>query len=284
MTKISQESLFDRVQRLENKAREVRMHIVDMVYKAQSGHPGGALSATDFVTALYFDQMQVDPQNPLWEKRDRFILSKGHACPVLYACLALKGYFPIKELDTLRKFKSILQGHPVKQKTPGVDMTTGSLGHGLSIGVGMALNARLAKEDYFTYVVIGDGELDEGQNWEAAASAAKFGLNHLVAIVDRNRLQMDGFTDDIMPMNCIEEKFRAFNWDVLEMNGHNMLDVLLTLEKVRLAQGSKPVCIVANTIKGKGISYMENVREWHGKAPNEEEYALAMQEIGGTNS
>lgn len=284
MTKISQESLFDRVQRLENKAREVRMHIVDMVYKAQSGHPGGALSATDFVTALYFDQMQVDPQNPLWEKRDRFILSKGHACPVLYACLALKGYFPIKELDTLRKFKSILQGHPVKQKTPGVDMTTGSLGHGLSIGVGMALNARLAKEDYFTYVVIGDGELDEGQNWEAAASAAKFGLNHLVAIVDRNRLQMDGFTDDIMPMNCIEEKFRAFNWDVLEMNGHNMLDVLLTLEKVRLAQGSKPVCIVANTIKGKGVSYMENVREWHGKAPNEEEYALAMQEIGGTNS
>lgn len=281
MTNTSQEILSTRILKLEDKAREVRAHIVDMIYKAQSGHPGGALSATDILTALYFDQMQVDPKNPLWAKRDRFILSKGHACPVLYSCLALKGYFPMKELDTLRKFNSILQGHPVKQKTPGVDMTTGSLGHGLSIGLGMALNGRMAKEDYFTYVVIGDGELDEGQNWEAAACAAKFGLNHLVAIIDRNRLQMDGFTDDIMPMNSIAAKFRAFNWDVLEMNGHNMLDIVLTLDKVRLAQGNKPVCIVANTVKGKGVSYMENIREWHGKAPNDQEYAQAMKELGG---
>jgi len=281
MTNTSQEILSTRILKLEDKAREVRTHIVDMIYKAQSGHPGGALSATDILTALYFDQMQVDPKNPLWAKRDRFILSKGHACPVLYSCLALKGYFPMKELDTLRKFNSILQGHPVKQKTPGVDMTTGSLGHSLSIGLGMALNGRMAKEDYFTYVVIGDGELDEGQNWEAAACAAKFGLNHLVAIIDRNRLQMDGFTDDIMPMNSIAAKFRAFNWDVMEMNGHNMLDIVLTLDKVRLAQGNKPVCIVANTVKGKGVSYMENIREWHGKAPNDQEYAQAMKELGG---
>jgi len=284
MAKISQEPFSDRIVRLESKAREVRIHIIDMIYKAQSGHPGGALSAADILTALYFDQMQVDPKNPLWAKRDRFILSKGHACPVLYACLALKGYFPMKELDTLRKFNSILQGHPVKQKTPGVDMTTGSLGHGLSIGLGMALNGRIAEEDYFTYVLIGDGELDEGQNWEAAASAAKFGLNHLVAIIDRNRLQMDGFTDDIMPMNSIADKFRAFNWDVLEMDGHSMHDIVLTLEKARLARGNKPVCIVANTIKGKGVSYMENVRQWHGQAPNEQEFALAMEELGGTNS
>ncbi len=207
-----------------------------MVYKAQSGHPGGALSATDFVTALYFDLMRIDPKNPSWEDRDRFVLSKGHACPVQYAALALKGYYPIKELDTLRRFDSILQGHPVKQKTPGIDMTTGSLGHGLSLGVGMALEGKMTHKDFFTYVVIGDGELNEGQNWEAATAAAKFSLTNLIAIIDRNRLQMDGFTEEIMPMGSISDKFRAFGWDVLEMNGHNMLDIILTLEKQDLVK------------------------------------------------
>jgi transketolase len=269
---------------LEAEAKNVRFHIVDMVYKAQSGHPGGALSATDFVTALYFDLMRIDPKNPSWEDRDRFVLSKGHACPVQYAALALKGYYPIKELDTLRRFDSILQGHPVKQKTPGIDMTTGSLGHGLSLGVGMALEGKMTHKDFFTYVVIGDGELNEGQNWEAAAATAKFSLTNLIAIIDRNRLQMDGFTEEIMPMGSISDKFRAFGWDVLEMNGHNMLDIILTLEKARLGEAHKPVCIVANTVKGKGVSYMENVRQWHGKAPNEQEYKQAIFEIKGTEA
>ncbi len=279
---ISNEPMNERIARLEAQAKEVRFHIIDMIYKAQSGHPGGALSATDIVTALYFDLMRIDPKHPCWEDRDRFVLSKGHACPVQYACLALKGYFPLAELDTLRKFDSILQGHPVKQKTPGIDMTTGSLGHGLSLGVGMALQARMTGKDFLTYVVIGDGELDEGQNWEAAAAAAKFGLHNLVAIIDRNRLQMDGFTDDIMPMGPIEDKFRAFGWSVLHMNGHNMLDIVLTLEKARLGEADKPVCIVADTVKGKGVSFMENVRQWHGKAPNAPEYEQAIREIRGT--
>ncbi|NCC47411.1 MAG: transketolase, partial [Bacteroidia bacterium] len=257
----------ERITRLEEKAKEVRFHIIDMIYKAQSGHPGGALSATDIVTALYFDFMRIDPKNPMWEDRDRFILSKGHACPVQYACLALKGYFPMKELNTLRTFDSILQGHPVKQKTPGIDMTTGSLGHGLSLGVGMALQAHMTNKDFFTYVLIGDGELNEGQNWEAAAAASKFSLNNLIAIIDRNRLQMDGFTDEIMPMGVIGDKFKSFGWDVLEMDGHDMFDLVLTIEKARLKHSNKPVCIVANTVKGKGVSFMENIRQWHGKAP-----------------
>nr|WP_321305670.1 transketolase [uncultured Sphaerochaeta sp.] len=284
MRQISNEPMNSRIERLEAEAKNVRFHIVDMIYKAQSGHPGGAFSATDIVTALYFDFMRVDPNNPSWEDRDRFVLSKGHACPVQYACLALKGYFPIAELDTLRKFDSILQGHPVKQKTPGIDMTTGSLGHGLSIGVGMALEGKLSQKDFFTYVVIGDGELNEGQNWEAAAAAAKFSLHNLIAIIDRNRLQMDGFTDEIMPMGSISDKFRSFGWEVLEMDGHNMLDIVLTLEKARLMQRNKPICIVAQTIKGKGVSFMENIREWHGKAPNEQEYKQAILEIKGTEA
>jgi transketolase len=284
MRQISNEPMNNRISRLEAEAKKVRFHIVDMVYKAQSGHPGGALSATDFVTALYFDLMRIDPKNPSWEDRDRFVLSKGHACPVQYAALALKGYYPIKELDTLRRFDSILQGHPVKQKTPGIDMTTGSLGHGLSLGVGMALEGKMTHKDFFTYVVIGDGELNEGQNWEAAAATAKFSLTNLIAIIDRNRLQMDGFTEEIMPMGSISDKFRAFGWDVLEMNGHNMLDIILTLEKARLGEAHKPVCIVANTVKGKGVSYMENVRQWHGKAPNEQEYKQAIFEIKGTEA
>lgn len=267
-----------RVAFLEEKAKEVRYRIVDMVYKAQSGHPGGALSAADFMTALYFDLLNVDPKNPRWPERDRVILSKGHTCPVWYACLALRGYFPMEALDTLRQFESILQGHPDMIKTPGVDMTTGSLGQGLSCGVGMALEGRMLKKNYKVYVILGDGELNEGQIWEAAASAAKFKLNNLVAIVDRNRLQMDGWTCDIMPMEPIDKKFEAFNWTVAHMNGHDMTEVLSTLEKTK-AQIESPVCVIADTVKGKGVSYMEDERVWHGRCPCCEEYEQAVEEI-----
>ncbi len=269
-----------RVQYLQKQAREVRWYIIDMIYTAQSGHPGSSLSAVEIMVALYFDLARLDPKNPGWPDRDRIILSKGHGCPVWYACLALRGYFPLEELKTLRKFESILQGHPDKLKTPGIDMTTGSLGQGLSIGVGMSLEARLVKKDYNVYVVLGDGELDEGQIWEAAASAAKYSLDNLIAIVDRNRLQMDGFCEEVMPMEPIDKKFEAFNWKTMRIDGHNMKEVLSALEEAKAFRG-QPVCIVADTVKGKGVSYMENVRVWHGKVPNRDEYEIAMKEIMG---
>ena len=272
------QNLNQRVQRLREKSKEVRLKIIDMIYKAHSGHPGGALSAADIMTALYFDVLKIDPKNPHWPERDCFILSKGHACPVWYACLSLRGYFPKKELDTLRKFESILQGHPDMKKTPGVDMTTGSLGQGLSLGVGMALEGKLVKKNYHVYVILGDGEINEGQVWEAAASASKYKLDNLIAIVDKNKLQMDGYTDNIMPMDSIRKKFEAFNWYVMEINGHDMKEILLNLDKAKQIK-YKPVCIVANTIKGKGVSYMENIRKWHGKAPNQQEYKIAIKEI-----
>lgn len=271
----------ERIAYLKETAREVRMRIVDMIFKAQSGHPGGALSATDIVTALYFDILKIDPKNPGWKERDRFVLSKGHACPVWYASLAMKGYFPLEELDTLRRFESILQGHPDKNKTPGVDMTTGSLGQGLSMGVGMALESRMSKIPFNVYVMIGDGELQEGQNWEAAASAAKFGLDNLVAIIDANRLQMDGFTSEVMPMDPIDKKFQAFNWDTMEIDGHDMSQIVEALEKARDNSSGRPLCIIARTVKGKGVSFMEDVREWHGKAPNEAELQQALSELRG---
>jgi len=271
-------SLDERVRYLREKAREVRYHIIDMIYTAQSGHPGGALSATEIMTALYFDLARIDPSRPRWTDRDRIILSKGHACPVWYACLALRGYFPLEELKTLRQFESTLQGHPDKLKTPGIDMTTGSLGQGLSLGVGMALEARLTKKDYTVYVVLGDGELGEGQNWEAAASAAKYKLGNLIAIVDRNRLQMDGLTADVMPMEPIDKKFEAFGWQAKRIDGHNLKEVLTSIEEAKAVQ-NKPVCIIAETVKGKGVSFMENIRVWHGKPPDNEQYDQAIREI-----
>jgi transketolase len=251
-----------------------------MIYIAQSGHPGGALSAADIVTALYFDLMKLDPPDPHWPDRDRFVLSKGHACPVWYACLALKGFFPMAELSTLRKFESILQGHPDMKKTPGVDMTTGSLGQGLSCGVGMALEGKMLKKDYRIYVMLGDGEINEGQVWESASQAAKFKLDNLIAIIDKNNLQMDGYTHEVLPMDPIDKKFEAFNWHVLRMDGHDMKQILATFENAHALRG-KPVCIIADTVKGKGVSYMEDVRAWHGKVPTEEQYELALQEIEG---
>ena len=271
-----EKTLDKRTKYLREVAQEVRLNIIDMIYTAQSGHPGGALSAADIITALYFDIMKLDTKNPKWSDRDRFILSKGHACPVWYACLAMKGFFPMEELKTLRKINSILQGHPDKLKTPGVDMTTGSLGQGLSLGVGMALEGKLVKKDFHIFVVLGDGELNEGMIWEAAASAHKYHLDNLVAIVDLNHLQMDGFTEEVMPMEPIDKKFESFNWEVMTIDGHNMEEILLALEKAKTIKG-KPICIIANTVKGKCVDFMENIREWHGMAPNEKQYKKAIE-------
>ena len=275
-------TLDERAAFLAEKAREVRSRVIDMIYKAKSGHPGGALSAADIVTALYFDILRVDPADPRRPDRDRFLLSKGHACPVLYACLAMRGYFGLEHLDTLRQCGSILQGHPI-QKTPGIDMTTGSLGHGLSIGLGMALEGQLRKRDYHVFVLLGDGEINEGLVWEAAMAAAKYKTDRLIAIVDRNRLQMDGCCDEVMPMGDIAAKFKAFGWKTFEIDGHDMAQILRTVEKARRVRG-RPTCIVANTVKGKGVSYMEDRFEWHGKCPNADELACAMKEIWGEDS
>jgi transketolase len=269
----------ERAGRLREKAREVRLHILDMIHTAQSGHPGGSLSAADFLTALYFEFLNIRPEEPRWPDRDRLILSKGHACPVLYACLALRGFFPVEHLKTLRRFESILQGHPII-KTPGVDMSTGSLGHGLAVAVGIALDGRLRGKDYRTWAVLGDGELNEGSVWEAAAAAAKYRLERLAAIVDRNGLQNDGFTAEIMPMEPIADKWRAFGWQVLEMDGHDMGEVVRTLEAARGLRGA-PVCIVARTVKGKGVSFMENRPNWHGKPPDDAQYRQAVRELAG---
>ena len=281
MEDTSRLALRSRVERLEALAREIRYHVVDMVHDAQSGHCGGSLSAADFVTALYFDFLKLDPKNPRWEDRDRFVLSKGHACPVWYAALALRGYFPVEELRTLRRNDSRLQGHPVATYLPGIDVTAGSLGLGFGQAVGLALEGKLLKKDYRVFAVLGDGELNEGVVWEASLAAAKFRLDNLIAIVDRNKLQNDGTSDEIMPMDPIDAKFRAFNWEVLTMDGHDMSEVLLTLEKAKNLKNDKPVCVIAKTIKGKGVSFMENKREWHGKPPSDEQYAQAVKEIRG---
>lgn len=270
----------ERIQELQKIARKMRFHIVDMVYKAQSGHCGGSLSATDIVTALYFEIMNIDPSNPKWPLRDRFVLSKGHACPVQYAALAMRGFFPIEELDTLRKLHSRLQGHPVAGKLPGIEVTSGSLGVGFCEAVGLGLEARLEKSNWHVWALLGDGELNEGAIWEAAQAASKFSLDNLTAIVDRNGLQNDGFCDDVMPMDSIPEKFRAFGWETIEINGHDMAQVLKALKKAKSVH-SKPCCIIAKTIKGKGVSFMENKRDWHGKTPNDEQYRQAVRELQG---
>lgn len=266
---------------LKVKAQQVRESILRMVYAANSGHCGGSLSAADLVTALYFHIMRVNPQDPNWEDRDRFILSKGHACPVIYAALALRGYFPQEELGTLRAINSRLQGHPDMRKTPGLDATTGSLGQGLSLGVGMALAAKIGGKGYRVYVLMGDGETNEGQIWEAAACAAKYGLNNLVGIVDANGLQNDGPTDAIMPMQPLAEKWRAFGWNVLEIDGHDMEQIVTALEQANESNQGKPTAIIAKTVKGKGVSFMENVVEWHSGAPTDAQLEQALDEIWG---
>lgn len=274
MTKINNA----RVLELKKKAKEIRVEIIKMIYKSQSGHPGGSLSAADIVTALYFEILNIDPNRPNWEERDRFILSKGHACPVWYVCLAEKGFFPKENLAKLRKIGGILQGHPDMCKVPGLDMTTGSLGQGLSAGVGMALGAKTKGLQFKTYVMLGDGEINEGQVWEAAMSANKFKLNNLIAMIDYNNLQLDGQCNEVMPIEPLADKWQSFGWDVKEIDGHNMHEILTVFYDLKKQQ-ENPTIIIAHTIKGKGVSYMENQLNWHGKAPNEEQFQQAMKEL-----
>jgi len=266
------------VEELEKMAVIIRCDIIDMICTAAAGHPGGSLSAADVVTALYFRIMRLDPQNPDWPDRDRFILSKGHACPVWYAALAERGYFDKSHLKTLRQMGSILQGHPDMRKTPGIDMTAGSLGHGLSAGLGMALSGKLQQKDYHVFVIIGDGESQEGSIWEASMAAPNFKLDNLTAILDYNHLQNDYRVDDIMPIHPAVDKWQAFGWHVLDIDGHDMTQVVAALEEAKSHKGT-PTMIVANTVKGKGVSYMENVCEWHGRAPCQEEADQALEEL-----
>jgi transketolase len=273
-----------RVARLERIAKVMRRNVVDMVYIAQSGHIGGAFSAADIVTALYFDLMNIDPANPRWADRDRFVLSKGHACPIWYSALALRGFFPVDELKTLRKNDSRLQGHPIATYLPGLDASAGSLGLGFAQAVGIAMEAKFMARDYRVYVMLGDGEINEGVVWETSLAAAKYKLDNLVAIVDVNNLQLDGTLAEVMPTEPMDAKFRAFGFDVLAMDGHDMADVLMTLSKARGTHGGKPVCVLAHTVKGKGVSFMEHQVDWHGKAPNDEQYKKACAELEGAEA
>ena len=267
------------IAQLKNTCIDLKKHVIEMVYKAQSGHPGGSLSVAEFVTACYFDQMNVDPANPKWEDRDRFILSKGHVCPAQYAALAMKGFFPMEVLDTLRKEGSILQGHPDMKKCPGIDISTGSLGQGLACGVGMAIAAKRDNKDYFVYVAVGDGECQEGEIWEAAQTAHKYKLDNLVVFVDNNNLQIDGTCDEVMPNIDLGKKFAAFGFDTYEIDGNDMEQMVAALKLARVVRNGKPKCIFGQTVKGKGVSYMENQCGWHGIAPNEEQYKIAMKEL-----
>ncbi len=266
------------VNTLKEKAKQVRLELLKMIHTAQSGHPGGSLSATDFMTVLYFNELNLRPEEPNWPQRDRFVLSKGHVCPVLYTCLAMRGYFDISELATLRKEGSILQGHPDMKRCPGVDISTGSLGQGISVAVGMAIAGKRDENDYRVFTLLGDGETNEGQVWEAAACASKYQLDNLVVIVDNNNLQNDGDCDTVMPTLDLAKKFEAFGFETYSIDGHDMEQILDTFEKAKINNG-KPKCIVGKTVKGKGVSFMENVVSWHGVAPNDEEYNKAVQDI-----
>lgn len=266
------------VENVAEKARLIRRDIIRMLGQAGSGHTGGSLSAADMIACLYFWEMNIDPTNPHWEERDRFVLSKGHAAPVLYAALAEKGFFPGEKLDSLRKLGSPLQGHPDMRKLPGVEASTGSLGQGISWAVGMALAARMDAKNYRVYAMLGDGELEEGLVWEAAMAAGHYKLDQLVALVDYNGLQIDGPISEVMSPEPISNKFRAFNWEVIEINGHDVQEIMEAFTKARQIKG-KPVAIVAHTVKGKGCTFMENRVEWHGTAPNQEQVEKALAEL-----
>lgn len=264
---------------LQMTAKRLRGDILKMIFAAQSGHPGGSLSVIDLLTTLYFGGfLKYDATNPHWEGRDYFVLSKGHASPAFYAVLAEAGFFPKDELFSFRSISSILQGHPSKKSVPGVEVSTGSLGQGLSVAVGIALGLKHDKKENKVWAITGDGELQEGQIWEAAMSAAHFGLGNLIAVIDHNGLQIDGKNDDVMRIEPVGEKFKAFGWEVLEINGHDMGEITQAYEKA-LAIAGKPVAIIAHTVKGKGVSFMENNAGWHGKAPNQEQFEQAMAEI-----
>jgi len=268
------------VQELNEIARSVRIDALKGIHAAKAGHPGGSLSVTDILVSLYFNVMNVDPADPDKADRDRLVLSKGHAAPALYSTLAHRGYFDPEEMLTLRKIGSRLQGHPSMHKLPGIEMSTGSLGQGFSAAVGMAIADKIDGKDRKTYVITGDGELQEGIIWEAALSAAKHKLNNLIAVVDWNNLQIDGVVDDVKKVAPIDYKFAAFGWETFMVDGHNMQALLDTFDKAKEVK-DKPVCIVAKTIKGRGVSFMENQAGWHGKAPNDEQLEKAVRELGG---
>ena len=263
---------------LKNIAKKIRKNIIEEVYGANSGHPGSSLSCVEILTVLYFNQMNIDPKNPRMENRDKLVLSKGHASPALYSVLAQRGYFDIEELKEFRKLRSRLQGHPDLKKLPGVDMSSGSLGQGLSSACGMAIANKLKKNNNKVYCILGDGEIEEGQIWEAAMAASHYKLDNLCVIVDNNNLQIDGKIEDVINPYPIDKKFESFGFEILKCNGHDIKDLIGTFEKSKNIK-NKPICIIAKTVKGKGVSYMENEAKWHGKAPNEEEYRLAIKEL-----
>ena len=263
---------------LQKTANEVRKGIVTAVHSAKAGHPGGSLSAADMFTYLYFEEMNIDPADPKKADRDRFVLSKGHTAPGYYSALANRGYFPVEDLKTLRHLGSYLQGHPCMQETPGVDMSSGSLGQGISAAVGMAMAGKLDQKDYRVYTLLGDGEIQEGQVWEAAMFAGANKLDNLVVIVDNNGLQIDGRVEDVCSVYPIDKKFEAFNFQTINVDGHNFDEIRAAMEKAKATKGM-PTAIVMKTVKGKGVSFMEDNAGWHGKAPNDDEYATAMADL-----
>ena len=267
------------LKRLEDTARTLRRDILVMNHAAGSGHPGGALSAADIMACLFFHEMRLDPSRPDWPERDRFVLSKGHACPALYAALARKGFFPTGEYGRLRQVDAMLQGHPDRLRTPGVEFNSGSLGQGFSAAIGMALGARYVKKDFRVYALLGDGELDEGQVWEGFMFAAHYGLDNLLAIIDYNKLQSDDFNRNVMNLEPLAAKLEAFNWKVFEIDGHDVNEIVTAFEAARRTEG-RPAVVIAHTIKGKGVSFMENHPRWHGSlAPNAEELRIALREL-----
>ncbi|MBE6670987.1 MAG: transketolase [Ruminococcaceae bacterium] len=267
-----------KIAELQKKAIQIRLDILEEVFNAASGHPGGSMSIADVLTYLYFVELRIDPKNPKWEDRDRFVLSKGHTAPGLYAALAERGFFPTEDLKTFRRVDSYLQGHPDMKGVPGVDMSSGSLGLGISTACGMALSGKIYNKDYRVYTALGDGEIAEGQVWEAAMFASHYKLDNLCAFVDFNGLQIDGAITDVMNSTPIDEKFEAFGWHVITINGHDFNEIEKAVEEAKTVKG-KPTMILCKTVKGKGVSFMENKAGWHGKAPNAEEYEQAVNEL-----
>lgn len=269
------------IDELKQKSTIIRRHIVQMITEACSGHPGGSLSPVELIVALYFNKLRHDPKNPQWPDRDRVVFSKGHACPLWYSLLAECGYFPKEHLLTFRKYGSILQGHPDSLRTPGVDISSGSLGQAFSAACGMAAAGKLDKKDYRVYVLLGDGEIQEGQIWEAAMSASHYKLDNLCAILDYNSFQIDGRIEDIMALEPVVDKWKAFGWHTIEIDGHDFKQILDAYNRAETVKG-KPTIIIARTVKGKGVSFMEHTHEWHGKAPSKEQSDKALKEILGT--
>ena len=272
----------EKVLELKEMTLKFRNDLVDILHHIQTGHPGGSLSAAEIITTLYFDKMNIDPKNPKTEGRDRFILSKGHACPMLYINMAERGFFPKEDLMTLRQTDSHLQGHPCAHKTPGVELSAGPLGLGLGAGLGMALGERMKKSDAYTYVLLGDGEVQEGGIWEAAMAASKYKADHLIAILDHNGVQLDGTLEEIMTIGDIGAKFESFGWNVIRCDGHDIASFSNAVDEAKMSE-ERPSIIIAETVKGKGISFMEGKNIWHGKAIGPEEYEKAKMELGGRN-